>query len=488
MPALPDGLARRLRERLGPERFLEDAASRLAYESDALAHFRVLPLAICLPRDTEDCVAIVRAAVEAGIPITPRGAGTGLSGGATPAREGSLVVDTSAMRRVLAIDLVDRYAVVEPGLVNARLGELVAKDGFFYAPDPSSQMVCTLGGNYAENSSGPHSLEYGSTAGHVLGATVVLDDGSVVELGGPEGPDELDLVGAFSGSEGTLGIVTSLTLRLTPRPTALATLLASFPSLPRACRAVSAIVAEGIECAAIEALDRRTIEAVENSVFAAGYPRDAEAVLLVEIDGHPGDVGADHERVREIFERGGMLAFDSAADPERRKLLWRGRKGAFGAMGRVAPNVYVMDAVVPRSHLETAIRRIGEICDRHELTLANVFHAGEGNLHPNISYDGRDEDEVARVLAANAEIVRVCLELGGTLSGEHGVGLEKREFMDWIFSESDLATFAAFRAAFAPSGLFNPDKLLPTPRACAEVKGPGAGIGGVALGGREERS
>ena len=449
------------------------AASLLVYECDALTHFKKQPLAVCLPKTTEEVAAVVRTLTEAGMPFTPRGAGTGLSGGALPPEAGGVLIDTSGMRTIHEINHVDRYAIVGPGLVNLKLSEAVEEEDLFYAPDPSSQMACTLGGNAAENSGGPHCLKYGATTAHLLGATVVLEDGEILELGGPEyGHDGFDLVGALCGCEGTLGVVTRLTLRLTPRPAAVKTLLGSFKTMDVACRAVAEMIAEGVDASAIEALDELTIAAVEASTFAAGYPKDAGAVLLIELDGHPLDLEFDAGRVERIFSRQGCLRFEAADDPEQRKRLWLGRKGAFGAMGRVAPDLYVMDTVVPRSKLEEAITRISEICKRHDLRLANVFHAGEGNLHPNISYDGRDEEELERVHSANEEIVAVCLELGGTLSGEHGIGVEKQEFMPLLHSEFDLERFRAFREAWSPRGLVNPGKILPTPRACTEVKGP----------------
>ncbi|MCB9833409.1 MAG: FAD-binding protein [Planctomycetes bacterium] len=468
---LDPALAARLRALLGPRGFLDDPESLFVYQSDALTQFATIPLAVLLPLDTETTAAAMRLLHEAGLPVTPRGAGTGLSGGAMPS-PGAVVVDTSRMKRVLELNVEDRYAVIEPGLVNLRLSEQVQDCGLFYAPDPSSQMVCTLGGNIAENSGGPHTLKYGATTGHVLGLTVVLEDGEVVELGGIHGRGPgLDLVGAFTGSEGTLGVVTRAIVRLSPTPTTVATLLGSFVDLPTACRAVSGLVAAGIEAAAIEAIDRLTIEVVEASVFAAGYPKDAGAVILVELDGHPLDVAHDRRRVEAIFREQGCLSYEEAEDAEQRKRLWRGRKGAYGAMGRISPDLYVMDCVVPRSKLEEAIVAISAACAERRLRLANVIHAGEGNLHPNISYDGRDADELARAMDVAGAIVRICLDLGGTLSGEHGIGLEKQEFMPWLFSAEELALMKAFRAAFAPRGLMNPGKILPTPRACSAVKG-----------------
>ena len=470
---LPKALSEELRLLL-PGRFFDDAETLLVYESDALTQFKKMPLGVALPISTNETAAVMKACYAAAVAVTPRGAGTGLSGGATPAEEGSLVVDTSAMKNLIEINALDRYAVVQPGLVNLRLTEAVQSHGCFYAPDPSSQMACTLGGNIAANSGGPHTLKYGSTVGHVLGLTIVLETGEVLVIGGPEGraPESaLDLVGAFVGSEGTLGIVTEAVLRLVSDPAKIATLLGAFADLPQACRAVAEMVAQGIDAAAIEAIDQLTIAAVEASVFAAGYPTNAGAVILVELDGHPSDVDFDCDRVEALFQSFGALTCERASDPAHRKKLWQGRKGAFGAMGRVAPDLYVMDCVVPRSKLEEAIVAISKVCADFELKLANVFHAGEGNLHPNISYDGRDADEVKKVLKAAHGIVKICLELGGTLSGEHGVGVEKREFMPLVFNTETLASFASFRRAFSTRGLMNPGKLLPTPRACTEISG-----------------
>ena len=461
---LPADLERSLRALLG-SRLLTDELSRMVYECDGLTHFREVPAAVTLPETREEVRDIVRACAAAGVPMTPRGAGTGLSGGALPAPDGVLI-DTSKMKGILLIDPIDRIAVVEPGVVNARLSEAAAEHGLFYAPDPSSQRVCTLGGNVAENAGGPHGLKYGSTAAHVLALEVVTEDGEFVEVGESSG---LNLLAAFVGSEGTLGVVTRATLKLTPRPAAIATLLASFTDISTACRAVSAMIAEGLDASAIELLDDLTIAAVEASVFAAGYPTDAGAVLLVELDGHPADVEHDRARTIAIFERHDALSIASATDAEERLKLWRGRKGAFGAMGRVAPDIYVMDCVVPRTRLEEAIAGTVEICSRHDLKLANLAHAGDGNLHPNISYDGRDPDEVERVLAACGEIVRLCLDLGGALTGEHGIGVEKSRYVPLVFPPTTLAWFTALRDALSPRGLMNPGKLLPTPGACAEV-------------------
>lgn len=465
-----DAFLRALAAATGPDSCIVDPGLLLSYECDALAHFRRVPLAVALPGSTGEVQRIVRVCNEHRVPFTGRGAGTGLSGGAVPA-EGGILVEFSRMKRILRIDAENRFAIVEPGVVNAELSRRAAPLGLAYAPDPSSQTVCTLGGNAAENAGGPHCMKHGATVNHILALKVVLHDGSLVSLGDPVGLDRgLDLRGLFVGSEGTLGLVTEIACRLVPRPACVRTLLAPFPSMTRACEAVSRIVAAGILPAALEALDDRTIAAVEASVYRAGYPGDAAAVLLAELDGHPVQTAAEQRRIEEIFRDCGALDVETAKDEAHAQRLWKGRKGAFGAMGRLAPDLYVQDAVVPRSKLPEVLPRIGRACDELGLRLANVFHAGEGNLHPNISYDGRNPEEVERVVEAGRRIVEICLEAGGALSGEHGIGLEKREFMALQFREDDLLTMARVRAVFNPLELINPGKILPAPRACVEVK------------------
>ncbi len=478
MPAQPPifeplekAMLRRFRDLLGTTRVFDNAARVLVYECDGLTHFKQVPAAVVFPRTTAEVQAIVRLCNEAGVPFTPRGAGTGLSGGATPPRAGVLI-ELTQMNRILSIDPENRLAVIEPGVINQSLTDAVKPYGLYYAPDPSSQTACSVGGNVAENAGGPHCLKYGSTERHILSVKVVLPDGTLATLGcAAEGAHGLDLRGLFLGSEGTLGIATEITCRLLPIPAAVETLLAPFPTLDQACRAVSDIIAAGIAPSALEALDERTIAAVEASVFKAGYPTEAGAVLLVELDGHPAEVADASARVVRHLQRNGCIAVTTARDADERKLLWRGRKGAFGAMGRLAPDLYVQDAVVPRSKLPEVLAKTCEICDRLNLRLANVFHAGDGNLHPNICYDGRNADEVARVVQAGREIVEVCLAAGGALSGEHGIGLEKQEFMALLFSDDDLDVMRRVRLAVNPRELMNPGKILPTPRACAEVRG-----------------
>ncbi|MFN0205670.1 MAG: FAD-binding oxidoreductase [Planctomycetota bacterium] len=463
-----DPVVAELRIALGDDAVAADRDTLVAYECDGLALYKQKPRVVVLPRSTEQVAAAVRILHKYQVPMVARGAGTGLSGGATPV-EGGAIIHLSRMRRILEIDSVDRLAHVELGLINADLSQKTARHGLAYAPDPSSQTACTLGGNVAENAGGPHCFKYGATTLHVVGLKVVLSNGDICEIGGPElDPIGYDLRTLFIGSEGTLGIATEAWLKLVPKPEMIETLLAPFPTMDAACRTVSAIVATGIFPAAIEILDDRTIAAIEASVFAAGYPKDAAAVLLVEVDGSPIEVERDGGRIREICKEHGALNIQFARDEEDRKRLWKGRKGAFGAMGRVAPDLYVMDCGVPRSRLPEALDAIRNICDRLQVRNANVFHAGDGNLHPNISYDGRDGDELKRVLLAGEEIVKVCVSLGGTLSGEHGIGIEKNSYMPLIFSEADFAAFLSLRRAFDPNGLMNPGKLLPS-HVCGEI-------------------
>jgi len=458
-----------LRRVVGADACLSAPEELFAYECDGLTLHTGQPLAVVLPRTAEQVQQVVRACREAGVSFVPRGAGTGLSGGAT-AREGSLVIECSRLDRILEVDAEDRVACVEPGVVNVELSEAIAELGLFYAPDPSSQLVCTIGGNVAENSGGPHTLKYGTTTNHVLALELVLPDGEIVLLGSPAGfAPGYDLVGAVVGSEGTLGVVTKVWVRLTPIPERVETLLVLFPDVVSACRAVGVVIGTGLVPAALEIVDRRTIEAVEASVYAAGLPTDVGAVLIVELDGPAPALPPQVERVREIALAEGAADVQVARDDAERQRFWRARKGAFGAMGRLAPDLYVHDAVVPRAKLPEVLERICAICDEQGLKLANVFHAGDGNLHPNICFDRRDADELARVQAAGAEILRICVEAGGVITGEHGVGSEKQDFMGLLFGEADLEAMRHLRGAFDPEQVCNPGKIFPTTRFCAEA-------------------
>ncbi len=467
MPA-SQGLAARLREIREVEQVLDHASELFPYESDGLTALRGRPAAVAFPTSTAAVAAIVRACNEAGVPFVARGAGTGLSGGATPV-DGCVMIECSRMRRVLDIDAVNRTATVQPGLINAHLSEAVSALGLYYAPDPSSQSACTIGGNVAENSGGPHTLKYGTTSPHVLELEVVLPDGETVHLGRRDGHQVgFDLRGVFVGSEGTLGIVTAAVVRLLPLPEKTATLLASFRSLIDACRAVSDVVGRGIVPAALELLDDRTIDAVEASVYAAGYPRDARAVLLIELDGDAGSVDAERAEVEAICRDRAAVDVRVARDEAERQALWRGRKGAFGAMGRLAPDLYVHDAVVPRTRLPEVVEAINRAAESRGLQVANILHAGDGNVHPNLVFDRRDPGEVERIREVGAEILRICVDAGGMLSGEHGIGLEKRDYMHMVFDEADLEPMRWVHDTFDPGDLCNPGKQIPAPRACTE--------------------
>jgi len=474
-------LIQALCEILGPERCLSRPEELLVYECDGLTSHTAEPSAVVFPESTGEVQAIVRACRRHGTPFVPRGAGTGLSGGAL-ANDGAVVVECSRLNRIREIDPGNRLAVVEPGVVNADLSVAARPHGLFYAPDPSSQLACTLGGNVAENSGGPHTLKYGTTTNHVLALELVLPDGSCFELGDPTGyTPGFDWVGAVVGSEGTLGIVTAITVRLEPIPESVETLLAIFPDVVSACRAVGAIIEAGLVPAALEIVDRRTIRAVEDSVYAAGLPRDAGAVLIVELDGPGVALPPQVERVRALCGEAGADRVEIARDEAERTRFWRARKGAFGAMGRLAPDLYVHDAVVPRTALPAVLEKVCEIGDRHGLTLSNVFHAGDGNLHPNISFDRRDPDELARVLAAGKEILETCVAAGGVITGEHGVGTEKREFIGLVFGEADLDAMRRLRETFDPERVCNPGKIFPTTRFCAESNPKARGYDRVPL-------
>jgi glycolate oxidase subunit GlcD len=456
---------------VGPRHLRRAASERITYASDGLPTHRRLPGLVVLPGTRDELIAVIRLLAQSGVPFVPRGAGTGLSGGALAAPDAVLIALTR-LNRILEIDPANRRAVVEPGVVNVRLSAAVASHGLHYAPDPSSQTACTIGGNVAENAGGPHCLKYGVTSNHVLALEVVLADGRVVELGSPGGePWGPDLVGLFVGSEGNFGVATRITVRLTPTPTAVRTLLADFMSLRAAGEAVSSIIASGIVAAALEMMDRSCINAVEDSVYAAGYPRDAAAVLLVELDGGvERAVEADTRAVASLLMDRGARSVRTAADPKDRERLWQGRKKAFGAMGRLSRDLVVQDAVVPRSSLPDVLEAISAIAARYRLVVSNVFHAGDGNLHPNISFDATDADLKRRVEAASAEIMDACIAAGGTITGEHGVGLDKLRYMPLIFDGDALAAMRAVRRVFDPLERANPGKVVPV-HACREWSG-----------------
>ncbi|MDP7383093.1 MAG: FAD-linked oxidase C-terminal domain-containing protein, partial [Acidimicrobiales bacterium] len=424
---------------------------------------------VCFPETTEEVQAIMRIAEQHGSAVVPRGAGTGLAGGAIPLGR-PVVVSTGRMNKVLSVDTNNRIAWVQPGVINLDLSKKLQPKGFHFAPDPSSQQVCTLGGNVANNSGGPHCLAYGVTDAHVVSLEVVLPDGHVAVLGGAE--DEtpgLDLRGAFVGSEGTLGIATKIGVRITPNAPAVRTLLLSFATVRDAAQTVSDIIAAGVVPAALEVMDQRMTVAVENYV-AAGYPTDAAAVLLAEVEGLEGGVEIDAARIEELGRANSATDVRLAGSEEERAALWKGRKTAFGAVAQIAPDYYLHDTVVPRAQLADILEQIYEITDRHEVTVMNVFHAGDGNLHPLLVFDAREEGTLERVHAAGAEILRASLAAGGVLSGEHGIGVEKQAYMDELFSPADLDHQNRLRQAFDPACRANPGKVLPMGHSCADIQ------------------
>jgi glycolate oxidase subunit GlcD len=442
-------------------------AELATYAMDGLPTHESIPGVVVMPGTPSEVREIVRLLHLVQVPFVARGAGTGLSGGAL-ADPDAVLITLTRMNRILQVDPIQRRAVLQPGVVNARLSEAVLPHGLYYVPDPSSQTACTVGGNVAENAGGPHCLKYGVTTNHIVALEIVLPDGSIARLGSTQGePWGPDLVGLFVGSEGMFGIATEITVRLERIPESVRTMLADFPSVRGASEAVSAIIAAGIVPAALEMMDRACVAAVEASIYAAGYPTDAAAVLLVELDGQAEAVEAEAMTVREILQDRGAREVRSASTAGDRARLWLGRKKAFGAMGRIAPDLAVQDAVVPRSALPAIMDQIEGIRRQYDLTISNVFHAGDGNLHPNISFDRRDPAVAARVRSACREIMAACVAVGGSITGEHGVGNDKLDYMPWIFDPETLGAMRAVRQVFDPTELANPGKVVPV-HACRE--------------------
>jgi glycolate dehydrogenase FAD-linked subunit len=441
------------------------------YECDGYTLEKSAPEVVVLPRTTEQVAQILRLLDREHIAFVPRGAGTGLSGGCLPVGA-PVMIGSSRMNHILEIDLVNRRAVVEAGVVNLWVTNAVKQHGLCYAPDPSSQMACSIGGNIAENSGGPHTLKYGVTTNHVLGVELVLPNGEVVQLGGAvEDVPGYDLTGLVVGAEGTFGIVTSATLRLVRQPEAWKTLLGIFESVDDATATVSGIIAAGIVPAALEMMDQLIIEAVE-AAFHFGFPTDAGAVLIVELDGLAAGLDQQAQRVAEICRANHARDVHVAKDEAERAALWKSRKRAFGAVGRLAPNYCTQDGVVPRTKVPEILRRIVDIGRRYQLRIGNVFHAGDGNIHPILLFDERDADQVRRVLAAGREILEACVELGGSVTGEHGIGVEKIAQMPLLFSPQDLLVMSQLRRVFDPDVRCNPGKIFPTPGACVETTRP----------------
>jgi glycolate oxidase len=447
-----------------------DRARLRTYECDGLAHYKVTPALVVMPETTEQLAALVRACAEHRVPFVARGSGTGLSGGALPRADGVLVV-TSRMRAIREVRREDQRAVVEPGVINLDVTRAAAPHGYYYAPDPSSQQICSIGGNVAENSGGAHCLKYGFTTNHVLGAEMVTPDGEVVELGGlaPD-PPGYDLLGTVVGSEGTLGVVTSATVRLVRDPEAVRTVLAGFRSTDDAGAATSAIIAAGIVPAAIEMMDALAIEAAEAAVHC-NYPEGAGAVLVVELDGAAVEVEHEFGEVDRLCRETGAFEMRVATDPAERALIWKGRKSAFAAVGRISPDYIVQDGVIPRTALPEVLHAIAELSASSGVRVANVFHAGDGNLHPLVLFDESVEGAGEAAEKVSGAILDLCIGHGGSITGEHGVGIDKSAYMPRMFTEDDLDTMQLVRCAFDPQGVSNPGKVFPTPRLCGEIPG-----------------
>jgi glycolate oxidase len=475
-PGAAVALAPRLREIAGPENVISDPRQLRTYECDGLTSHRSVPALVVLPETAEQVAAIIRACADAGVPYVARGSGTGLSGGALPRADGVLVV-TSKMRRIVDIDIPNRRAILEPGVTNLSVSKAAAPFGYFYAPDPSSQVICSVGGNVAENSGGAHCLKYGFTVHHVIGLQVATPAGELEWIGdGTAAPPGYDLLGAFIGSEGTLGIVTKIVVRLTRAPELVRTMLAAYPSMDGGGSAVSKIIGAGIVPAAIEMMDALAITAAEKAV-ACHYPPGAGAVLIVELDGPAADVAHEFDEARRLCEEAGATEIRVADDPAERAVIWSGRKSAFAAVGRISPAYIVQDGVVPRTALEEVLHAIAEMSRETGIRVANVFHAGDGNLHPLVLFDDAEDTAEERAEELSGKILDACLAHGGSITGEHGVGSDKSAYMPKMFTAVDLDTMQRLRCAFDPAGLCNPGKVFPTPRLCGEVPGIRRGPG-----------
>jgi len=462
------GIVEELRRIVPGDGVIASEAERRVYESDGLTAYRQLPLVVVLPSTVDQVAAVLRFCKQLGVKVVPRGAGTSLSGGALPLADGVLL-GMAKFNRVLEIDYDNRCAIVQPGVTNLAISKAVEGAGFYYAPDPSSQIACTIGGNVAENSGGVHCLKYGLTTNNILGIEMVLMDGEVIRLGGKHlDAENYDVLGVMTGSEGLLGVVTEVTVRILRKPTTARALLVGFPTTENAADCVAAVIAAGIIPAGMEMMDRPAIHAAEAFV-KVGYPLDVEALLIIELDGPPPEVDHLIERVERIARDHHATAIRASRDEAERLAFWSGRKAAFPAVGRISPDYYCMDGTIPRSRLAEVLSRMRVLSDRYRLGVANVFHAGDGNLHPLILYDANSPDQAERAEAFGADILRLCVEVGGVLTGEHGVGVEKRDLMGTMFDEFDLAHQQRLKCAFDPGGLLNPGKVFPQLHRCAEL-------------------
>lgn len=466
---MEDELITQLAAIVGPEAVLSKYEDLVTYECDGYVIQRGVPRAVVFPSTTEEVSAVVKCLSAQNVPFIPRGAGTGLSGGAIPLG-GEVIISLVRMRKLLEVDFENRRAVVQPGLVNLKLNDAVAHRGYYYAPDPSSQRTCTIGGNVAENAGGAHCLKYGVTTNHVLGLELVLPDGEVVDIGGVPDVPGYDLVGILTGSEGTMGIVTKMTVRLLKNPEQVQTVLAQFDRVEDASRAVSDIIAAGIIPAALEMMDEIAIEGVEAGNYPVGYPKGLGAVLLIEVDGIAAGIEDQIRQIIDVCKKRNVREVKAASDEAERTRWWNNRKQAFGAMGTLSPDYLVQDGVIPRSRLPEVLERITAISRKYGLRIANVFHAGDGNLHPLILFDSRVPGETEKAVQAGSDVLQVCADVGGSITGEHGVGIEKREEMTYIFSREEIDLQLKVRDVFNPHNLCNPDKIFPSPSRCVEVR------------------
>jgi len=454
---------------LGKSGVLHQYEELVSYECDGYTIHKGLPSAVLFPANTQQVSEVVTYMAQHNIPFIPRGAGTGLSGGAT-ALNGEVLISLVKMNKLIRVDYKNRRAVVQPGFINLKLSTSISSEGYYYAPDPSSQSTCTIGGNVGENAGGAHCLKYGVTTNHVLGLEVVLASGEIVRLGGMPDTPGYDLVGFFTGSEGTMGIVTEITVRILKKPQGIKTVVALFEEVAEASQAVSDIIAAGIIPAALEMMDRIAIEGVESGNYPVGYPRDLGAVLIVEVDGIEAGLQDQIDHVIAVCKRYRIREVRQAVNMQERQSWWANRKTAFGAMGTISPDYLVQDGVIPRSKLPEVLARVDEISVKYGLRIANVFHAGDGNLHPLILFDSRVEGDTEKAVKAGSEVLRVCAEVGGSITGEHGVGIEKMEDMHYIFTEKEIEAQLKVRDVLNPNGLCNPDKIFPKPARCVEVK------------------
>lgn len=455
----------------GQGSILYKKADLLAYDCDGFTIYKHLPKAVVFPKNTEEVSKLVKYCSDNGIPFLARGAGTGLSGGAIPIN-GEVIISMVRMKKLISVDLENRRAVVEPGFVNLKLTNSISDRGYYYAPDPSSQYCCTIGGNVAENAGGAHCLKYGVTTNHILGLEVVLPNGNIIEIGNNGVLDEpgYDLLGLITGSEGTLGIVTKITVRILKNPEGKQTVLAYFDKVEDGSQAVSDIISAGIVPAALEMMDKTAIEGVEAAAFPVGHPKDIEAVLLIEVDGIAAGIDEQINQILEVCKKSNVREVRAARDEEERGRWWANRKTGFGAMGAISPDYLVQDGVIPRSKLPEVLRKIAQISDESGLRIANIFHAGDGNLHPLVLFDARKPGEIELALEAGSACLKACAEVGGTITGEHGVGIEKREEMRFVFKDEEILAQTNIREVFNPHNLLNAGKLFPTPGRCVEIK------------------